>query len=117
MLNIIAAFFVLTAVVSCNSSSEGTVQQKMQWINSLKKGMTIEEVKKSKPYYVTIDWGSKVAGLENSFTYKTNVYDLVLVKDEIIGVHYQLKFRNGKFDKTIAEMVADDSKKKGSTTR
>jgi hypothetical protein len=64
-----------------------------EWINSLEKGMTKEEVEASKPDHVTIHWDHPI---QDSLTVE---YDVTYEdRTDFAPTPYFLVFREGKYD-------------------
>lgn len=101
---------MLLWITACGGEEKDRTRDKLLWVKSIKKGATKDEVEKSRPDYVSIDWDNKVPDYEKSYRYKTNV----TVKKGISTLHYQLRFRDEKFERIMVDIKIEPKKKKRS---
>lgn len=100
--------FILVNLTACGGGSQ---KEKLQWIQSLKAGMTIEEVKKKQPSFVRVDWESGIKDFENSMKYKTNIV-VKAKKKKNLSYSYSLRFRDGKFDRNLVDLKVTGGRKR-----
>lgn len=103
------ALLILVNLTACGGSQE----EKVKWVQSLKQGMTLEEVKKSQPSFVRVDWDKGIEGFENSMKYKTNIV-VRSKKKKSLSYSYSLRFRDGKFDRKMVDMKVTGGRKRKS---
>jgi major membrane immunogen (membrane-anchored lipoprotein) len=111
ILQFAVVLLILTHLTACG----GSQKEKLKWVQSLKAGMTIEQVKKSQPSFVNVEWNNGTKDFENSVKYKTNVV-VRSKKKKNLSYTYSLRFRDGKFDRNMVDLKVTGGRKRRKKT-
>ena len=81
---------ILVLLISCN----GNQNKFINWADNLPKNSSIENVKKSQPNYVIIDWEHPIKISDNE-----KIFEVTEIKNsyDALDMNYFLVFRNNKF--------------------
>ena len=81
---------ILVLLISCN----GNQNKFINWADNLPENSSIENVKKSQPNYVIIDWGHPIKISDNE-----KMFEVTEIKNsyDALDMNYFLVFRNNKF--------------------
>ncbi len=89
-MNFLKYIFVFIFFLSCN----GNQNKFIDWADNLPENSSIENVKKSQPNYVIIDWENPIKISDNE-----KMFEVTEIKNshDAIDMNYFLVFRNNKF--------------------
>ena len=81
---------ILVLLISCN----GNQNKFINWADNLPENSSIENVKKSQPNYVIIDWEHPIKISDNE-----KIFEVTEIKNsyDALDMNYFLVFRNNKF--------------------